>query len=361
METTDRQTRDKGQGRGRRLLLVGDIREGHPPETGEQVKNQLLAAFLGRRHRLTTIDTDGWKRRPWVVPHILAAAWLGGYDTILLSASSGSVHRLLRLLARSRRTLARTVYLVVGGYLPTGIREGRFRASTYAGLKAVVLQGEGLRRDLAALALRAPLHVMPNSKPLRGRYGDDGRYRDAGVRFLFLARISEAKGTLTVFEALDHPLLRDRADAYTVDFYGRIEEAHRERFLAELSRHPRCAYRGYIDVTHDPDGAYGTFAGYHAMLFPTYWMGEGFPGVVIDAYLAGLPVIATDWNMNREVVEDGVTGRLVPVRDAGALAAAMASVMDDREAWARMSRACHAAVGAYDTEAVLTAHLEPLL
>lgn len=361
MGTTHRQSRYAPPDAGRRLLLVGDIRQGRPPETGEQVKNQLLAAFLGRRHRLTTVDTDRWKRRPWVVPRILAAAWWGGYDTLLLSASSGSVHRLLRLLSLSPRTLSRTVYLVVGGYLPTGIREGRFRASTYAGLKGVVVQGEGLRRDLAALGLRSPLHVMPNSKPLRGRYGDDGRYRETVVRFLFLARLSEAKGTLTVFEALDHPLLRDRTGGFTVDFYGRIEEGHRERFLAELARRPHCAYRGYIDVTHDPDGAYGTFAGYHAMLFPTHWMGEGFPGVVIDAYVAGLPVIASDWNMNREVVEDGVTGRLVPPRDPGALAAAMASVMDDRAAWAVMSRRCHVAVGAFDSEAVLSAHLGPLL
>lgn len=345
----------------RRILLVGDIREGRPPETGEQVKNQLLASYLGQRHRLSTIDTDGWKRRPWVVPRILAAAIWGRYDTILLSASSGSVHRLLKLLAVSPKTLSKTVYLVVGGYLPTGIREGRFQASTYSGLKAVVLQGEALRRDLSALGVRSPLHVMPNSKPLRRRYGNDGRYRDAVVRFLFLARISEAKGTLTVFEAMDHPLLKGRQDEFSVDFYGRIEEGHRERFLAETALRNNCSYRGYIDVTHDPDQAYGRFAGYHAMLFPTYWVGEGFPGVVIDAYLSGLPVIASDWNMNREVVEDGATGRLVPVRDSAALAEAMASVMDDRETWAAMSRRCHVAAGAYDSEAVLSAHLEPLL
>ena len=30
------------------------------------------------------------------------------------------------------------------------------------------------------------------------------------------------------------------------------------------------------------------------MLFPTYWHGEGFPGIVIDAFVAGLLVVATD-------------------------------------------------------------------
>lgn len=345
----------------RRILLVGDIREGRPPETGEQVKNQLLASFLGRRHRLATIDTEHWKRRPLVLPRLLWSVFAGGHDTIILSASSGSVHRLLRILSISPRTLARTLYLVVGGYLPTGIREGRFKASSYAGLKAVVLQGEGLRKEVAALGVASPLHVMPNSKPLPRVYGDAGRYSDPVVRFMFLGRIAEPKGTLTIFEALSHPLLRERSGRFTVDFYGRIEEGHRERFHSELNRQANCTYKGYIDVTHEPERSYAAFAGYHAMLFPTHWMGEGFPGVVIDAYVAGLPVIASDWNMNREVVEDGSTGSIIPPKDPAALAAAMASVLDDPSSWARMSEACHLAVRSYDAEEVLTRHLEPLL
>ncbi|NDC79099.1 MAG: glycosyltransferase, partial [Chitinophagia bacterium] len=243
----------------------------------------------------------------------------------------------------------------------TGIREGRFKVAAYAGLKAIVLQGEGLRKELSSLGIASPLHVMPNSKPLPRLFGDAGRYAEPVVRFLFLGRIAEPKGTLTVFEALRHPLLRDRADRFSVDFYGRIEEVHRERFLAELGMYGNCAYKGYIDVTHDPDRSYAAFAGYHAMLFPTHWMGEGFPGVVIDAYVAGLPVIASDWNMNREVVEDGKTGRIIPPKDAAALAAAMATVLDDPESWARMSEDCHLAVRAYDAEEVLSGHLEPLL
>ena len=345
----------------RSILLVGDIREGRPPETGEQVKNQLLSSFLRQRHRLDTIDTEHWKRRPRVVPRLLWSVFAGGYDTIILSASSGSVHRLLRILSISPRILARTLYLVVGGYLPTGIREGRFKAATYAGLKAILLQGEGLRKELAGLGIASPLHVMPNSKPLPRLHGDAGRYAGPVVRFLFLGRIAEPKGTLTIFDALRHPLLKDRTDRFSVDFYGRIEDGHRDRFLSELEIHSNCKYQGYIDVTHEPDRSYAAFAGYHAMLFPTHWMGEGFPGVVIDAYVAGLPVIASDWNMNREVVEDGSTGRIIPPKDPAALAAAMASVLDDPGSWARMSEACHMAVRAYDAEDVLARHLEPLL
>jgi glycosyltransferase involved in cell wall biosynthesis len=53
---------------------------------------------------------------------------------------------------------------------------------------------------------------------------------------------------------------------------------------------------------------------------------EGFPRAAMEASAMGLPVVATDIRGCREVVEPGVTGLLVPVRDAGALAAALADL-----------------------------------
>ena len=53
---------------------------------------------------------------------------------------------------------------------------------------------------------------------------------------------------------------------------------------------------------------------------------EGFPRSPMEASAMGVPVIATDIRGCRETVDDGVTGRLVPVRDPDALAAAIADL-----------------------------------
>jgi glycosyltransferase involved in cell wall biosynthesis len=50
---------------------------------------------------------------------------------------------------------------------------------------------------------------------------------------------------------------------------------------------------------------------------------EGLPHVVLEAMTAGVPVIATKAGGTGEVVEDNVTGLLVPVGDAAALKAAI--------------------------------------
>ena len=48
------------------------------------------------------------------------------------------------------------------------------------------------------------------------------------------------------------------------------------------------------------------------MVLPTSHYTEGFPGTVLDAFIAGIPVIVTEWEYSREFVDDGITGFVVP-------------------------------------------------
>ena len=56
---------------------------------------------------------------------------------------------------------------------------------------------------------------------------------------------------------------------------------------------------------------------------------EGFGIVLLEAMLAGLPVVATRVSAVPEIVEDGVTGILVPPDDAEAVAVAISRLLDD--------------------------------
>jgi glycosyltransferase involved in cell wall biosynthesis len=66
---------------------------------------------------------------------------------------------------------------------------------------------------------------------------------------------------------------------------------------------------------------------------------EGFPRAAMEAAAMGTPVIATDIRGCRQVVEDGVNGLLVPVRDAHALASAVRRVAADDDLRRRMGSA----------------------
>lgn len=63
---------------------------------------------------------------------------------------------------------------------------------------------------------------------------------------------------------------------------------------------------------------------------------EGVPRSVIEAQAMGLPAVVTDIRGCREVVVDGETGRIVPPRDAGVLAAALRGLLADEGMRRRM-------------------------
>lgn len=63
----------------------------------------------------------------------------------------------------------------------------------------------------------------------------------------------------------------------------------------------------------------------NVLVLPSYR--EGFPNVVLQAGAMELPVIATDISGCNEVIEPGVNGWLVPVRNEGALAGSMLAAM----------------------------------
>lgn len=66
---------------------------------------------------------------------------------------------------------------------------------------------------------------------------------------------------------------------------------------------------------------------------------EGFSNALLEAMASGLPVVATDVGGNAEALEHGIGGRIVPPRDAAALAAAIIDLARDRSALPRMGAA----------------------
>ena len=96
-----------------------------------------------------------------------------------------------------------------------------------------------------------------------------------------------------------------------------------EHVAALLRSDPRIHLVGYV-----ADAA-PLYAAMDVVALPTYR--EGFPNVPLEAASMSLPVVATRVPGCVDAVRDGVTGTLVPPRDATALTAAIASYLRDIE------------------------------
>ena len=97
---------------------------------------------------------------------------------------------------------------------------------------------------------------------------------------------------------------------------------------------------------------------------PSLWA-EAFGLSVVEAMAAGVPLVASAIGGIPELVEDGVTGLLVPPGDPAALAAAIRQLLDDSALRARLSAAAQASArtrfGLDRVADELAAVLRPLL
>lgn len=97
--------------------------------------------------------------------------------------------------------------------------------------------------------------------------------------------------------------------------------AQLERLLTELKLHHRVRLLGWLDSVAPFYSALDVFVSASRV--------EPFGLVMVEAMASGVPVVATATEGAREVSSDGVNGRLTPVGDAEALAAAIINLLAD--------------------------------
>ena len=155
---------------------------------------------------------------------------------------------------------------------------------------------------------------------------------------LFVGRTEDRKkGIGTLLEAMTH--LPEHVTLKIVD--GRIpENGLVPRFIRRHHLERRVILYQKMLTVPELVAQYSTA---RAAVVPSFFEGFGFPAS--EAMACGLPVIANAVGALPEVVgSDGEAGRLVPPRDARALAAAIAQVLADPARAARMGQAARARI-----------------
>ena len=100
------------------------------------------------------------------------------------------------------------------------------------------------------------------------------------------------------------------------------------------------------------------FAASHIVVLPSYY-GEGLPKVLVEAAACGRAVITTDHPGCRDAIVPGVTGLLVPIRDAAALAGAIRELLADPARCKAMGEAARElAEQKFDERKIVAAHMD---
>ena len=146
------------------------------------------------------------------------------------------------------------------------------------------------------------------------------------LKLVYVGHIRKQKGVFDLLESIEllnvSPPLK-----VTCDFFGPIYNEDSNLFTQKVDSTDGAEYGGLLE----PDQVISSIANYDVFVFPTYYTGEGHPGVLIEAMMAGLPIITTDFKSIPELIKHGHNGLLVSPQDPRGLAETINTLRTDNK------------------------------
>lgn len=157
---------------------------------------------------------------------------------------------------------------------------------------------------------------------------EDKHRRDQIKQIITVGRLTEQKGYIYLLKAIS--LLKNSVP-FSVLFLG--DGPDKEYLLQQtktLNLNDIVKFIGFHDNVLDYMA--------ESDLFVSSSLWEGFPTVILEAMALGLPVVATNVSGSCELIENDITGLLVPPKDPVALAEAIGSILNSSERSASFSK-----------------------
>ena len=154
------------------------------------------------------------------------------------------------------------------------------------------------------------------------------------LKVVFTARMVKEKGVIELIEAAER--LRKEYEG-RVEFWlcGRL--AVNADAISKEELESRCS-EGYIKWLGFQKDIKTILEQCHIMAFPSYYR-EGVPKSLIDVCAVGRPIVTTNSIGCKDVVDDGVNGFLVPIKDSEALADKLRILIEDKDLRIKMGKA----------------------
>jgi len=318
----------------KRILFIGGVAfKSHPDPDGVTIRNRHLLSYLKNLKglKIKLVDSYNWRSKKIrafinIIFNMLCA------DKIILSTNSDSAYKLIKLF-NLFRLKSKVLYFRAGGAFEQRLKNNELRAKYFQKLRRIYVQSKSLEHNLSNNFNLKNVEYLPNFKYFKNTHQKNKL--NTPLKGVYFGRIHPKKGINYIFDAIGKiNLTKKKID---MDFYGPIASEFSEKFYTLIEQYDSIDYKGIIDFENDPN-AYKKLSEYDVFVFPSFWPGEGFPGVFIDAFISGLPIIASNWNHNASFIEDGVNGYIFELEHKENLVNVLHYVLDNSEELINISR-----------------------
>lgn len=324
-----------------KISVLGHFGEGANLLNGQTVKTKIVTEELQNQlgnDQVMKIDTHGGWKTLLKAPLQVFSALKNSKNVLIFPAQNGlKVYAPLLSLMRPLFRKRQIHYVVIGGWLPKFITTRNSLAKALRKFDGIYVETNTMKKVLEDQGF-TNVFVMPNCKKLRILTEQELVYPSGlPYKLCTFSRVMKEKGIEDAIKAVIQVNTELGYQVFSLDIYGQVDAAQVEWFDKLQKNFPEyIRYGGLVPFDKSVD----VLKEYFALLFPTYYEGEGFAGTLIDAYSAGVPVIASDWKYNSELVCPNITGLLVKSNSSDDLVSALIYIQNNVEQWNRMKVNC---------------------
>lgn len=324
----------------KKVATLGHFGFGYDLLNGQTIKTKIVTEELENEYGKENVlkyDTHGGKKALVKLPIQIGAALSKAKNVVIFPAYNG-LRIIAPLLYIVNKYFNRSLqYVVIGGWLPTYL-------DNKVKLKKILQKFDGIYVETISMknALEqrgfSNIYVMPNCKKIKILEKENLVYTEKEpFKLCTFSRVMRTKGIEDAITSVIAINERYKRTVVTLDIYGQIDSDEVSWFNSLKSEFPPyIKYTGVVEFSESTD----VLKSYYALLFPTFHEGEGFAGTLIDAMAAGVPVIASDWKYNSELVILGKTGLLCECNNPTDLEKKIIYALDHNEKWQSMKEEC---------------------
>lgn len=307
---------------------------------GQTVKTKILSDELDRvfgAKNIKKIDTHGnvFKTMFSVLKAVMAMFTCK--NLVILPAHNG-VRAFVPLLSKLNiLSKCRLHYAVIGGWLADYIKDKKFVKKGLKKFHGIYVETISMKKALNEMGYEN-IYIMPNCKNLKILDESELVYNtEKPYKLCTFSRVMKEKGIEDAINAVKTINEKYGETVFTLDIYGQVDSNQTKWFENLQKTFPEYVkYGGLVSF----DKSTEVLKNYFALLFPTYYDGEGFAGTLIDAMVAGVPVIASDWKYNPEIVVDKKTGILYKTKNTAVFTDKLDYIYNNAEAWNTLKLNC---------------------
>lgn len=307
--------KDNGDYKMKKVCVIGHFGVGENLSNGQTIKTKIITEALINRlgeNEVIKIDTYGGKKNLIKSPFQVINAYKNAKNIIILPAHNGlRIYTPLLSFFRHFFKKRKLHYVVIGGWLPDFIKSKRLLKKQLKKFDCIYVETDSMKIALKDQGFNNVV-VMPNCKKLPPLAESELVYStNEPYKLCTFSRVMKEKGIEDAVNAVKAVNEHFGRTVFELDIYGQVDSNQTEWFEKLSLNFPTyIRYGGLVPFDKSVD----VLKDYFALLFPTYYEGEGFAGTLIDAYSAGVPVIASDWKYNAELVNENV-GFVYPTGD----------------------------------------------